>query len=112
MTVTTHDAPTVEFVVDERRSARDAEWLERSRDILRLRTFREADGVTLTMRRQDGEWEQRRCKQCRLHANIEVRVPLIGGRAEKTVVAEVEKSWNRTAEVCRTWLRKHASTTS
>ncbi|MEM9301560.1 MAG: hypothetical protein AAGE01_05585 [Pseudomonadota bacterium] len=75
VTVTTHNAPTVEFVVEQRRSARDAEWLDRSRDILRLRSFRETDGVTLTMRRRDGEWEQRRCKQCRLHADIEVRVP-------------------------------------
>lgn len=45
------------------------------------------------------------CEQV-VAGEIKVQVPLIGGRIEKAVVAEVEKSWNRTAEVCRGWLAR------
>ncbi len=51
------------------------------------------------------------CEQ-RVLGDIAVRIPLVGGRVEKAVVAEVEKSWNRTAEACREWLKKHGSTSA
>ena len=48
------------------------------------------------------------CEQV-VAGEIVVNVMMIGGRIEKAVVAEVEKSWNRTAEVCRAWLQKHGA---
>ncbi|HHO54310.1 MAG TPA: DUF2505 domain-containing protein [Deltaproteobacteria bacterium] len=40
---------------------------------------------------------------------ISVNVRFIGGQIEKAVIAEVERSWNRTAETCRTWLQRHGA---
>ena len=46
-----------------------------------------------------------RCAQI-IDGDIAVKVMLIGGQIEKAVVAEVEKSWERTAETGREWLRR------
>jgi hypothetical protein len=48
------------------------------------------------------------CEQV-VTGDITVQVRFIGGQIEKAVVAEVEKSWNRTAQTCRTWLDKHGA---
>ncbi len=45
------------------------------------------------------------CEQV-VTGDITVQVRFIGGQIEKAVIAEVEKSWNRTAETCRAWLQK------
>ncbi len=49
-----------------------------------------------------------RCEQI-VEGVISVNVRFIGGQIEKAVIAEVEKSWNRTAETCRTWLQRHGA---
>ena len=46
-----------------------------------------------------------RCEQV-VVGDITVAVRFIGGQIEKAVVAEVEKSWERTAQTCRAWLQK------
>ena len=60
-------------------------------------------GDTVEVDLGDGKCEQR------VGGEIKVNVMMIGGRIEKAVVAEVEKSWTRTAEACRTWLAKHGA---
>ena len=49
--------------------------------------------------------------QCEMvvSGEIKVNITFIGGQVEKRVVAEVERSWNRTAETCREWLRRHTT---
>lgn len=47
----------------------------------------------------------RGCEQV-VDGNISVNVMLVGGQIEKAVVAEVEKSYDKTAAICREWLRK------
>ncbi|MBX2796596.1 MAG: DUF2505 domain-containing protein [Myxococcales bacterium] len=63
----------------------------------------EAKGTVEVHPAGDGQCEQV------VAGDITVNVRFIGGQIEKAVVAEVEKSWNRTAEVCRSWLREHGS---
>lgn len=45
------------------------------------------------------------CEQV-VEGNITVNVMLVGGQIEKAIVAEVEKSYDKTAAVCRRWLDK------
>jgi len=49
-----------------------------------------------------------RCVQL-IDGEITVKVAFIGGQIEKAVVAEVEKSWAKTAETGREWLRRHTA---
>ena len=63
----------------------------------------DASGTVEVVAVGDGQCEQR------VMGEIKVNVMMIGGRIEKAVVAEVEKSWTRTAEVCRAWLAKHGA---
>lgn len=49
-----------------------------------------------------------RCAQV-IDGEINVKVTFIGGQIEKAVVAEVEKSWAKTAETAREWLRRHTA---
>jgi len=46
-----------------------------------------------------------RCAQI-IEGDISVKVAFIGGQIEKAVVAEVEKSWAKTAETARRWLKR------
>ncbi|MFT5587768.1 MAG: hypothetical protein ACI9VR_005381 [Cognaticolwellia sp.] len=39
---------------------------------------------------------------------ITASIPLMGGRVEKMVVADIEKGYERTAELTRSWLLKHS----
>ena len=48
------------------------------------------------------------CEQI-VEGEIAVNVRFIGGRIEAAVVAEVEKSYARTAQVSREWLKKHSA---
>ncbi|MEN0065764.1 MAG: DUF2505 domain-containing protein [Myxococcota bacterium] len=49
-----------------------------------------------------------RCAQI-IDGDIKVNVSFIGGRIEKAVVAEVEKSWAKTAETGREYLRQRTA---
>jgi hypothetical protein len=46
------------------------------------------------------------CEQV-VEGDIDVKVRLIGGRIEKTIVEEVRKSYDRTAVSCRKWLAEN-----
>lgn len=46
------------------------------------------------------------CEQL-VEGDIQVNVRFVGGQIEKLVVAEVEKSYDKTAASCREWLAKH-----
>jgi hypothetical protein len=46
------------------------------------------------------------CEQV-VDGNITVNVMFVGGQIEKAVVAEVEKSYAKMADLCRDWLRKN-----
>lgn len=46
------------------------------------------------------------CEQV-VEGDITVNVRFVGGQIEKFVVAEVEKSYDKTAASCREWLAKH-----
>ena len=48
------------------------------------------------------------CEQV-VEGEINVSVPFIGSRIEAGVIAEVEKSYERTAATCREWLRAHGA---
>lgn len=48
------------------------------------------------------------CEQI-VEGDITVNVRFIGGQIEKSVVAEVERSYDRTAAICREWLRNNAT---
>lgn len=48
------------------------------------------------------------CEQI-VEGDISVNVRFVGGTIEKAVVAEVEKSYEKTAAVCREWLRIHGA---
>ena len=46
------------------------------------------------------------CEQV-VDGDIQVKVMFVGGQIEKAVVAEVEKSYEKTAAACREWLKSH-----
>jgi hypothetical protein len=46
------------------------------------------------------------CQQV-VEGEIVVNVPLVGGQIEKAVVAEVQRSYDKTAATCREWLESH-----
>lgn len=46
------------------------------------------------------------CEQV-VEGDITVNVRFIGGQIEKSVVAEVERSYEKTAATCREWLKSH-----
>lgn len=47
------------------------------------------------------------CEQV-VEGDISVNVMFIGGQIEKAVIAEVEKSYEKTAATCREWLKSRA----
>jgi hypothetical protein len=62
--------------IDERRSAPDQDLFNRSLELLKLETYSDAAGVSMTVSQRDNRWQSfEHCNDCRVDYQFEVTVP-------------------------------------